>query len=92
MATPKKLAETDALLILKKRLEKCWELDIDWSLYPSFLQKVNSISLKISKRKNIIKLFTIICLMLYALQGLAQLGKALDVPAKWIVAPGKLLH
>jgi len=40
MATPKRLSEIDILLILKKRLEKCWELDIDWSLYPSFLKKV----------------------------------------------------
>ena len=40
MATLRRISDSDALLVLKKWLEKCWDLDIDWTLYPSFLQKV----------------------------------------------------
>jgi hypothetical protein len=27
----------------RKRLEKCWELDLDWSLYPQSLKKVTDV-------------------------------------------------
>lgn len=40
MATPKRLTESEAKLVLKKRLDKCWNLDLDWTLYPDF-QQVN---------------------------------------------------
>ena len=30
---------------LRKRLDKCWALDIDWKLYPEFLKEVSVASL-----------------------------------------------
>ena len=41
MATPRKIDNDCKTLELKKRLEKCWELDLDWALYPAFLKEVS---------------------------------------------------
>ena len=42
MATPKRLSDSDMRLLLKKRLNKCWNLDLNWTLYPLFLQQVRN--------------------------------------------------
>ena len=44
MATPRRLLEMDNRAAeVKKRLEKCWSLDLDWNLYPNKLRKVSYI-------------------------------------------------
>ena len=42
--TPRKIDLESRALDLKNRLQKCWDLDLDWTLYPDFLTKVIIIS------------------------------------------------
>jgi hypothetical protein len=40
MATPKRLDFDRKTLEMKRRLENCWALDIDWTLHPNYFTEV----------------------------------------------------
>ena len=40
MATPKRLDLESRSLEMKRRLENCWSVDIDWDLFPNYITKV----------------------------------------------------
>ena len=40
MCTPRRLDVENKAIEMKRRLENCWETDINWELYPTHLTKV----------------------------------------------------
>lgn len=40
MATPKRFDFDNRSKEMKKRLEKCWDTEIDWKLYPEYIERV----------------------------------------------------
>lgn len=38
--TPGRTDAKSKLMDLKERLERCWKLNLDWSLYPEHIKKV----------------------------------------------------
>ena len=38
--TLRKIDNESRALELKNRLQKCWDLDVNWTLYPDFITKV----------------------------------------------------